>query len=72
MYVEGEYGNLAYTMSSSLLFGGAAKVIDNATIAGKITKTDNVILNIINEMWEKTADFIYNHANKVKEEEKDK
>ncbi|MBK1442731.1 RHS repeat-associated core domain-containing protein, partial [Parapedobacter sp. ISTM3] len=58
---QGKYGDVLYTVGSNRLFGGITKAVDKAQAAGQITKTDGAILNFVNELWNKTADFIYNH-----------
>lgn len=69
MIASGDHGRLAYTAGSVILFGGVGTVIKKAESVGKITKTDAGILNFINDAWNKTADFIFNHTTKLKEDE---
>lgn len=69
MIALGNHGRIAYVAGSSLLFGGVGTVIKRTESVSKITKTDAGILNFINDTWNKTADFIFNHTTKWNEEE---
>lgn len=69
MIASGDHGRIAYAAGSSLLFGGMGTVIKRTESVGTITKTDAGILNFINDIWNKTADFIFNHTTKLKEGE---
>ncbi|SFC82679.1 RHS repeat-associated core domain-containing protein [Parapedobacter composti] len=66
MIAAGDNTRVAYTVGSTLLFNRVGSVVDKAGSAGKITKTDNSILNFVNEMWNKTADMIYDYTERDK------
>lgn len=67
-YVEGKYEDLArdatYTAVSSYILGKLNKGVDNLKDAGKITKTDKGILNIMTDTWNAMADWMYGTSTK--------
>lgn len=56
---DGNYKKASFTLGSEVAFGALGKAVDNAADLGKITKTDQGILNFVSEGWSKLADFFY-------------
>lgn len=55
---DGKYKDTAFMIASEMVFGGLGKTIDKAADVGKITKTDQGVLNFFNEVLGKVTDFL--------------
>jgi RHS repeat-associated protein len=57
---EGKYSDVAITLGSSFAFGAISNEVKNLKDAGKITKTDNSILQFVTESYNQVSNWIQN------------
>jgi hypothetical protein len=55
---EGKYSDVAITLGSSFAFGAISNEVKNLKDAGKITKTDNSILQFVTESYNQVSNWI--------------
>ena len=59
---DGKYKDAGFTVVTEVAFGALGKTIDKAADAGKITKTDQGVLNFFSEAWGKVTDLFYDKS----------